>query len=111
MGKLSAFFAVLRYGSSLSDPAVWKHRQNRLNALIGLLGAVALLLPLLGIKVELSNEEVVQIAGGIATLVGLFINPYLTTATTDKIGLPSKHPPVDEPGDQGSGSDDFQHST
>lgn len=109
MNKLLAALAALRHGSSLSDPAVWKNRQNRLNALIGLVGALVVFLPLLGVKVEVSHEDVLRIAGGIAALVGLFVNPYLTTATSDKVGLPAGTPPADGLGaDAGSdGPDDI----
>lgn len=81
MGKLATFFAVLRYGASLSDPASWKHRQNTINALVGLLGAGLLLFP-----TEVSHADLELVAGGIAVVLGL-LNGYLTTATTDKIGV------------------------
>lgn len=97
MGKLAAAFAALRYGSSLTDPAIWKQRQTRLNALVGLLGALVVLLPVVGVKIEVTSEDVLAIAGGIAAVVGLFVNPYLTTATSDKVGLPAGNPPADRP--------------
>lgn len=104
MGKFLAALSALRYGSSLSDPAVWKNRQNRLNALVGLLGALAVFMPMFGIHVEVSNEDVLKIAGGVAALIGLFVNPYLTTATSEKVGLPASAPATGEPGaDEGSG--------
>ena len=94
MTKFGAIFAALRYGSSLTDPAIWKQRQNLINALIGLLGAVAIFLP-----VEVSSDDLSAIAGGVAVLGGL-LNAYLTTATTDKIGV---KPPV-RPNDTDQGS-------
>lgn len=81
MNKFLAAIAALRYGSSLADSATYKNRQNLLNALIGLLGAVMIFLPM-----EVSANDVANIAGGIAAVVGLF-NIYTTTATTDKIGV------------------------
>ena len=83
MNKLMSLINALRYGSSLADPAVHKNRQNLINALIGLLGAVAVWLP-----IEVSADELVNIAGGIAALVGLY-NVYITTASTEKVGLRS----------------------
>lgn len=80
MGKFAAFFMALRYGSSLTDPALWKQRQNTINAVVGLLGAAVVFFP-----VEVSHEDLELIAGGIAVVLGLF-NTYLTTATTTKIG-------------------------
>lgn len=85
MSKLLSLITVLRHGSSLSDPAVHKNRQNLINALIGLMGALAIFLP-----IELSSENIADMAGGIAALVGLY-NVYTTTATSDKVGLPTKH--------------------
>ena len=81
MSKLWALINALRYGSSLSDPAIHKNRQNLLNALIGLLGALAIFIP-----VEVSADDVANVAGGIATLVGMY-NLYVTTASSDKIGV------------------------
>ncbi len=89
MNKLSAILAALRYGSSLTDSATWKHRQNLLNALVGLLGAAAVLAGLFGVNLNVSSEDIASIAGAIATVYGL-LNPVLTTATTDKIGLPDQ---------------------
>ena len=98
MTKLAAALAALRYGSSLTDPAIWKHRQNTLNALIGFLGAAVVFLPL-----EVSSEDLAAIAGGIAVFGGL-LNTYLTTATTDKIGVQTPVRPDDS--SEGSGNDD-----
>ena len=85
MNKLLALFKALQYGASLPNPEIHKNRQNLLNALIGLFGAIAIFLP-----VEVTADDVANIAGGIASVVGLY-NLYATTATTEKIGLP---PPI-----------------
>lgn len=92
MNKLLAALAALRYGSSLTDPEIWKNRQLVMNALIGLLAAIAPFLP-----VELSHEDQRAIAGGIAA-VGVVLNIYLTAATSKKVGLPSKGGSTGEPG-------------
>lgn len=89
MDKLKAIISVLRNGSSLTDPSIWKVRQNATNAIVGLLGGILALLSILGFSIQISNEEILAIAGGIAAIGGLF-NVYFTTATTTKIGLPSK---------------------
>lgn len=91
MQKMLAFFAVLRYGSSVTDPAIWKVRQNLVNTLVGLLGAMLTLAKLFGYGVELDHEQILALASGIAVVVGVF-NLYLTTATTTKIGLPPSDP-------------------
>lgn len=96
MNKLSAFFAVLRYGSSLTDSATWKVRQNLINTLVGLLGALAVVVTLFGVDLNVSTDDLMAIAGGIASIWGLF-NSYITTATTDKIGVPAVDSPADRP--------------
>lgn len=101
MNKLSAILAALRYGSALSDSATWKHRQNLLNALVGLLGAGIVLAGLFGVNLNVSSEDIATIAGAIATVYGLF-NPVITTATTDKIGLPPQSPTDTESGSNGN---------
>lgn len=98
MHKLLAALAALRHGASLADPAGWKRRQNTVNALVGLLGAVALFLP-----VELSDADIEMLAGGVAVLLAI-ANLYVTTASTDKIGVPARSAPADRPAD-GSDSD------
>ena len=84
MNKLTNIFSALRYGTSLTDPVIWKQRQNLTNSLIGLLGAVVVFLP-----IGISSDQVVDIVGGIVALVGVY-NVYTTTATTTKIGLQPK---------------------
>ncbi|KON79411.1 hypothetical protein PA01_12790 [Azoarcus sp. PA01] len=91
MHKLAAAFAALRHGASLADPAVWKRRQNLINALVGLLGAALVLYPM-----DISNDDIAAIVGGIAAVVGLF-NAWATTATSTKVGLPPRHPPAVRP--------------
>lgn len=81
MNKLLAALNVLRYGASVANPATLKVRQNLVNALTGLLGALFVFLP-----IEVTADDLANIAGGIAAVVGLF-NVYATVASTNKIGL------------------------
>ncbi|WP_407280624.1 hypothetical protein U5817_10090 [Aromatoleum evansii] len=99
MNKMLAALAALRYGSSLTDPAVWKNRQLLLNALMGLLGAVAYFVP-----VEMSHDDQKAVAGGLAVAVGL-LNAYLTAATSAKVGLPARDSSAVRPDDYDSGQD------
>lgn len=107
MNKLSAFLAVLRYGSSLTDSATWKVRQNLVNALIGLLGALAVVATLFGVDLNVSTDDLMAIAGGIASIWGLF-NNYITTATTDKIGVPPVSNTSDRPEETGPSTADLE---
>lgn len=97
MGKLSAALQALRHGASLADPAGWKRRQNTVNALAGLIGALLAFYPM-----DVSADDVAAIAGGIAAVLGL-LNAYLTTASSDKVGLRNRRPPVDRPSDSADG--------
>ena len=77
---------ALQAGEQLSNSAGWKVKQNIVNSVGVILGFVALLLPYVGVNIEISNEDIIAIAGGIAA-VGSMFNGYFTTATTDKIGM------------------------
>ncbi len=86
MRRLAALLRVLRAGEELAHVETWKVRQNAINALFALLGALAVLLPVLGVRLEVSDEDLLAIAGGIAAVGGV-LNAWLTTATTRRIGL------------------------
>lgn len=75
----------------MADPTVWKVRQNRINALVGLLGALLTLGELWGYSLDLDDEDILALASGLAVALGVF-NLWATTATTTKIGLPSNDP-------------------
>lgn len=82
MRNLIYFFSALRAGESLSNPATWKQRQLRLNALLPIVYFLSKLLP-----VELSTDEVDAVATGVALIGGWVVNAYFTIATTDKLGV------------------------
>lgn len=100
MGKLAAALAALRHGSMLADPAGWKRRQNTINAIVGLIGAALVFYPM-----DIPPEDVAAIAGGVAAVLGL-LNGYITTATTDKVGLPPRRAPDDRQPADDAGPDD-----
>ena len=81
MNTLLLICRALRAGESLANPATWKNRQLRLNAVLAILYLLAKFLP-----VELSDDELDAIADSIA-LIGGLVNSYLTVATSDKVGL------------------------
>ena len=87
--KIFTLWEALKQGKRLANAETWKNRQMAINALVGVFGGLILLLPLLGLKVEVSSEDVLAIAGGIATLYGV-VDGVLTAATSKKTGLPSK---------------------
>jgi len=73
---------ALRAGESLADPAIWKQRQLRLNALLPIIYLLAHYLP-----IDLSADDVDAVATGIGMIGGALVNGYLIVATTDKIGF------------------------
>jgi hypothetical protein len=81
MNTFILFCRALRAGESLADPATWKTRQLRLNAILAILYLLAKFLPF-----ELTPDDFEAIASTLALLGGL-INSYLTVATTEKVGL------------------------
>jgi hypothetical protein len=100
MSKLFSLIDVLYQGKTLSDPALWKNRQSLTNALTALLGALAGLLPAIGVDLEVTHEQIMAITGGIVAIAGVF-NGYLTIATSDKVGLPPR------PGDERAHGDNI----
>jgi hypothetical protein len=69
-------------GESLADPATWKNRQQRVNALMMIAMVAAPLFP----KFGLTTDDVLTIVTAVGIIGGL-VNGYLTVATTDKIGF------------------------
>ena len=74
-------FVVLREGQSLTNAASWKNAQTLGN----LLAALVAILGVCGVRLGLSNDDVMLIAGAIAALA----NAYVTVATSTKVGVPA----------------------
>lgn len=91
MKKLFAYLEVFRRGAAVSDPALWKNRSGLAIALAGLIAALVHLAKAYGHEIPLDEESILALAGGIATVVGLFV----TYATSDKVGLPPKRGDVE----------------
>ena len=88
--KLMSLRDALNYGEKLSNPATWKKAQNAVNAVAGLLTTVAPFVPqLTDVPMETLAPLFTYIGGGAYAVVTLF-NLFVTTASTDKIGLPVK---------------------
>jgi len=65
----------LKKGNVIANPANWKKYQNLVNLILAVLGVVAVVFPGLNI----TTAQVLSIAG--------FYNAYVTTITTDKVGI------------------------
>ena len=83
---IPAVFDALRKGKRLNNVVAWKNVQLITNAL----AAVVVLLKALGIDLGLSESNIDVISGAIVIIV----NAYLTLATTNKVGIPQKLPPI-----------------
>ena len=92
--SIRAAITVLHQGERLTDAATWKNRQNLVNILIAVIGAITVFLPE---SINLSGDDIATVAGAIGVFAGI-ANSYITTATTNKIGLP---PPRIDPYDPG----------
>ena len=80
------FLRALRAGAVVSDPTNLKRRQQMIDALMVLLGLVVTLGGKFGYAIELTPQEMAELAGGIFVLYGA-VNGMLSAASTDKIGL------------------------
>lgn len=98
------FIRALRAGAIVSDPTNLKKRQQMIDALMVLLGLAVSLAAKAGYALELSAEELAEIAGGVFVVYGA-VNGMLSAASTDKIGLlPARKPDrVDGPPDSTGG--------
>lgn len=90
MGKLFAFLAVLRKGHVVANPAAWKAGQITGSVVAGLLAAAVALAKAFGYELPLSDEELLAIGSAVVAIVGLFISPAVTVASSDKVGLPTE---------------------
>lgn len=95
-------FVVLKQGRSLANPAAWKNVQ----VLSNLLSALIVLLNAFGVHFGLDSDSVHLIAGGIAAIA----NAYLTTATSEKVGVPDGLPPIDLVSTPHAGADQLRQS-
>ncbi len=86
--RIAALWAVLRRGRELAGAETWKSRQAAASALTAILGALAPFLP-----IEVSNEDLLAIAGGVAAVGGL-LNAYLVLATSRRVGVPAGGEPA-----------------
>ena len=101
MNKLAAFIDVLYQGKKLSNSSAWKNRQTLVNLLVGLFAAGLGVAQSFGFNMGVSDADLVEIAGGIGAIVGMF-NAYTTTATSESVGVSVNGKTTDEPRGRGS---------
>jgi len=90
MNKVSAIFSipdVLKQGKMVSNPAAWKTGQITASVLSALLVTLLNLGRVFGYELPVTDEQINIISAGVVTLVGLFVVPVATVASTEKIGF------------------------
>jgi hypothetical protein len=96
MSKLIDLLDLLRKGSAVTDPKLWKDRAALTLALTGLIVVVVKVAKGFGYDLQINETDAGYLAAGFAVLVGLFS----TYATSDKVGiLPAKVQPDSIPDD------------
>jgi len=92
MNKLIALFSVFRKGKQVANPEAWKTGQITGSVIAGLLAALVGLAKAFGYELPLSDADILSIGTSIVVIVGLFVNPAITIASSEKVGLPTAHP-------------------
>jgi hypothetical protein len=92
MNKLIALFSVFRKGQEVANPEAWKKGQITGSVIAGLLAALVALAKAFGYELPLSDADILSIGTSIVVIVGLFVNPAITIASTKKIGVSTTHP-------------------
>lgn len=90
LAKLKSLFAVLKHGERVADPATWKNRQVAVNALTGLLVAIAALAKGSGYDLGVTDAQIESAVIGGAAVFSLVFNIWATFATSRKVGIGGK---------------------
>ena len=86
----SKIISVLQSGDIIEHPTKWKNVQNLTNAIVGILSVIISVLKGLGYHIPISNDQIIVVAGGIASVM-FGLNILLTTVSSEKVGiLPKK---------------------
>ena len=91
MKKLVLLFQIFRKGKMVANPVAWKTGQITGSVIAGLLASVVALAKVFGYELPLKDDEILAIGSAIVAIVGLFLSPAVTIASTDKVGLPAEH--------------------
>ena len=86
MTTIGNIWTALSKGKEVANPATWKNRQNTINIVMALLGVGLFVLRFSGVDIQVSDDDLMLIATGIATILGA-VNGIMTTASSTKVGL------------------------
>lgn len=93
---ISEAINALKAGEELKDASTWKSLQATTAAVSAVIGGVLAVLGLVGFHPQVSPDQLLAIAGGVAGVLGVF-HTYTTVATTTRIGLPPGPATLDRP--------------
>ena len=83
---ITDFITAFQKGKALADAHVWKNRTTAANLLTAFLGAGVSIAVAFGYRVDIDQDTLAAIAGGIAAL-GSVLNAVSTTVTSEKVGV------------------------
>ena len=83
-GKLGLFYDALQIGEEIASPEKWKAHLITGNKLALLFTTLLGIAHAYGYKIDVDNQTILEIAGGIVALA----NWLITLATSKKVGLP-----------------------
>lgn len=86
--QVKPFFELFKQGKEVANSAAWKNGTISVNAVAGVLGAVAAIAGGFGYDFNLSEETLQQAAAGAVAVVGI-VNAVMHVVTSKKVGLPS----------------------
>ena len=82
---VGTFKDALEAGKSVADPVGWKNVSITTNRIAAVIAFILVLLQLADVQLPVSDETIVIISGGLATVL-LGVNNILTVVTTTKLG-------------------------
>lgn len=94
--EFAAFFTLFRQGKELTNAATWKQRTVAANLLVSVLGAALLVARGFGYGIEIDDDTIQALAGGIAAAVCLG-NSVMHCISSKRAGLPARR---DDPAQQ-----------
>lgn len=86
MTTIRDIIMAMRHGKEIANPATWKNTQNTINIIASFLGVAVFVLRFCGVDLEISDDALLGIATGIATVLGA-VNGIITTASSSKVGV------------------------
>lgn len=99
MNIITNLFASFEAGKKLTNSRTWNNAQLRVSLLVTLISTGIWIASFFGYQLELTVEEITQIAIGIG-IVGGLLNGGTTVATTTELGVPAR--PISQPRDIGA---------